>query len=219
MVAPHGFQVYDERVVTLTVLTGNATIADPHDVRDVDRRDTSIDALVDGAAHGDQAAIHALMTRIRPHVVRYCRLRGLDRTPIGTDDVTQEVCLAVPKALPTFREQGRTFLAFVYGITSHKVTDARRAMARNGAEPVPELPDHPSTERGPEEQALAEDAHTRLMSLPHHLPDRQRKILVLRVGAGLSAEETAHLLDSTPNAVRVAQHRALKRLRGLFRDG
>ncbi|QFZ21917.1 helix-turn-helix domain-containing protein [Saccharothrix syringae] len=34
MVAPHGFQVYDERVVTLTVLTGNATITDPHDVRE-----------------------------------------------------------------------------------------------------------------------------------------------------------------------------------------
>ncbi|MFD1151945.1 helix-turn-helix domain-containing protein [Saccharothrix hoggarensis] len=34
MVALHGFQVYDERVVTLSVLTGNATITDPHDVRE-----------------------------------------------------------------------------------------------------------------------------------------------------------------------------------------
>ncbi|XVV06789.1 helix-turn-helix domain-containing protein [Actinosynnema sp. CA-248983] len=33
-VALHGFQVYDERVVTLSVLTGNATITDPHDVRE-----------------------------------------------------------------------------------------------------------------------------------------------------------------------------------------
>ncbi|GAA2676326.1 MULTISPECIES: helix-turn-helix transcriptional regulator [Actinosynnema] len=30
----HGFQVYDERYVTLSVLTGNATITDPHDVRE-----------------------------------------------------------------------------------------------------------------------------------------------------------------------------------------
>ncbi len=34
LVALHGFQVYDERVVTFSVLTGNATITDPHDVRE-----------------------------------------------------------------------------------------------------------------------------------------------------------------------------------------
>ena len=34
LVALHGFQVYDERVVTLSVLTGNATITDPYDVRE-----------------------------------------------------------------------------------------------------------------------------------------------------------------------------------------
>ncbi|MFC5055579.1 helix-turn-helix transcriptional regulator [Saccharothrix xinjiangensis] len=34
MIAVHGFQVYDERVVTLNVLTGNATITDLHDVRE-----------------------------------------------------------------------------------------------------------------------------------------------------------------------------------------
>jgi transcriptional regulator with XRE-family HTH domain len=34
LVALHGFQVYDERVVTLSVLTGSATITDPHDVRE-----------------------------------------------------------------------------------------------------------------------------------------------------------------------------------------
>ena len=32
---------------------------------------------------------------------------------------------------------------------------------------------------------------------------------------GLSAEETGYVLDMTPGAVRVAQHRALARLREL----
>jgi RNA polymerase sigma-70 factor (ECF subfamily) len=45
------------------------------------------------------------------------------------------------------------------------------------------------------------------------LPDRQREILVLRVVLGMSAEETAVAVGSTPGAVRVAQHRALARLR------
>ena len=45
------------------------------------------------------------------------------------------------------------------------------------------------------------------------LPAKQREILILRVVVGLSAEETAEAVDSTPGAVRVAQHRALARLR------
>ncbi|MEU5692502.1 sigma factor-like helix-turn-helix DNA-binding protein [Actinosynnema sp. NPDC020468] len=45
------------------------------------------------------------------------------------------------------------------------------------------------------------------------LPVGQREILLLRVAVGLSTEETAHAVGSTPNAVRVAQHRALAALR------
>lgn len=50
----------------------------------------------------------------------------------------------------------------------------------------------------------------RLMAM---LPPKQRDILVMRVVVGLSAEETADALGTTPGAVRVSQHRALNRLR------
>ena len=45
------------------------------------------------------------------------------------------------------------------------------------------------------------------------VPARQREILLLRVVVGLTAEETAEAVGSTPGAVRVAQHRALSRMR------
>jgi RNA polymerase sigma-70 factor (ECF subfamily) len=45
------------------------------------------------------------------------------------------------------------------------------------------------------------------------LPEKQREILTLRIVVGLSAEETAEAVGSTPGAVRVAQHRALARLK------
>ena len=50
------------------------------------------------------------------------------------------------------------------------------------------------------------------------LPPKQREIVVLRVVVGLSAEETADAVGSTPGAVRVAQHRALTRLRAALPD-
>ena len=45
------------------------------------------------------------------------------------------------------------------------------------------------------------------------LPEKQREILILRVVVGMSAEETAAAIGSTAGAVRVAQHRALARLK------
>lgn len=53
----------------------------------------------------------------------------------------------------------------------------------------------------------------RMAQLLRVLPAKQREILLLRVVVGLSAEETAEAVGSTPGAVRVAQHRALARLR------
>ncbi|ETT25870.1 RNA polymerase, sigma-24 subunit, ECF subfamily [Rhodococcus rhodochrous ATCC 21198] len=47
---------------------------------------------------------------------------------------------------------------------------------------------------------------------------RQREILRLRVVEGLSVEESAAVLRTTPGAVRVGQHRALSRLRAALAD-
>ncbi|MBV9285708.1 MAG: hypothetical protein JO176_13890, partial [Acidimicrobiia bacterium] len=48
------------------------------------------------------------------------------------------------------------------------------------------------------------------------LADGDRELLELRVVGGLSAEETAEALGRRPGAVRMAQSRALGRLRRLL---
>jgi RNA polymerase sigma-70 factor (ECF subfamily) len=168
--------------------------------------------LVRLAVQGDRGATEQLLRYLRPLVVKYCRAR-VGRSATTADDVAQDVCLAVLTALPNYREQGRPFLAFVYGIAAHKVADAHRAMSRNRAEPTAEVPDRPSRGVGPEDFALQGELNGALGELLRVLPDKQREILVLRVVVGLSAEETAEAVGSTPGAVRVAQHRALGRLR------
>jgi RNA polymerase sigma-70 factor (ECF subfamily) len=175
-----------------------------------------LDDEVRAAVAGDRRAVASLLAAVRPLVVRYCRARvgAQERSSASADDVAQEVCLALLTALPTYRDHGRPFLAFVYGIAAHKVADAHRAALRNRAEPVPELPDTPDDERaGPEQSALRVELSQRIGELLRLLPDRQREILVLRVVVGLTADQTADAVDATPGAVRVAQHRALTRLR------
>ena len=164
---------------------------------------------------GDRQAVGAVIALVRPMVVRYCRARlgRVDRSSVSADDVAQEVCLAVLTALPGYRVQGRPFLAFVYGIASHKVIDAHRAATRNRSEPVADVPDAVEVADGPEQRALRVELSSEMGRLLDTLPDKQREILVLRVVVGLSADETAEAVGSTPGAVRVAQHRALARLR------
>src|SRR6476469_4995593 len=177
-----------------------------------------LDASVGAAVDGDPRAIDRVLASIRPLVVRYCRARvgRQERSFASADDVAQEVCLAVLTALPSYRDQGRPFLSFVYGIASHKVADAHRNAARNRADLVPELPETPELTEGPEAQVLQNEVTGRMAKLLHNLPERQREVLILRVVVGMSAEETAEAVGSTPGAVRVAQHRALSRLRNLL---
>jgi RNA polymerase sigma-70 factor (ECF subfamily) len=87
-----------------------------------------------------------VLARVRPVVLRYCRAR-LGPGP-AADDIAQEVCLALMAALPCYRERGKPFLSFVYGIATHKLTDARRAAAREHSDPVWEVPEPSGTAGG-----------------------------------------------------------------------
>ena len=166
-------------------------------------------------------AVEALLRQFRPAIVRYCRARlARTRTRTGSldeDDVAQEVCLALLSALPSYRDMGRPFGAFVFAIAAHKVADAARGAARAPL-PVPVLPDRPDRCLGPEETVLKGVDARLARALLAHLPAVQRRLLLLRVVAGLSAEDTGYVLDMSPGAVRVAQHRALVRLRALAAD-
>ncbi|WP_020108744.1 sigma-70 family RNA polymerase sigma factor [Nocardia sp. 348MFTsu5.1] len=174
-----------------------------------------LDRAVAAATQGDRSALSDVLESVRPMVVRYCRARvgGGERHSLSADDVAQEVCMAVMTALPRYQDQGRPFMAFVYGIAAHKVADAHRAAGRNKSEPVEELPEQLATGGGPEQRAIDSDAGRRMNALLTKLPEKQREVLILRVVVGLSAEETAAAIGSTAGAVRVAQHRALAKLK------
>lgn len=180
-----------------------------------------IGALVHRAVEGDQQATHDLLARVHPLALRYCRTR-LNRLPGDArhfvEDLAQEVCVAVLMALPRYKDTGRPFEAFVFAIAGHKVADLQRAAMRHpGSTAVPsdEMPERPDDSLGPEERALLSDDAEWAKKLLANLPENQRELLVLRVAVGLTAEETGQMLGMSPGAVRVAQHRALSRLRAL----
>jgi RNA polymerase sigma-70 factor (ECF subfamily) len=172
--------------------------------------------LASQAVSGDRRATEDLLGVVHRLVHRYCRAR-LARFPgaeHAADDAAQEVCIAVLSALPRYRDEGKPFEAFVYRIAANKVADAQRATYRT-AQPQAEIPEVIDLTDGPEELAVrASDAHEARMLLDQ-LPDTLRELVVLRVAVGMSAEETGRALGMSAGAVRVAQHRAVAKLRVL----
>jgi RNA polymerase sigma-70 factor (ECF subfamily) len=148
-----------------------------------------------------------MVASLRPQILRYClaRLPGQRDT---ADDVTQETCIALLKALDGY---DGTPQSLAYGIAAHKVADAIRAAARR-AIPVDRLPDRPDPAAGPEETVLSAQ---RTRDLLETLQPSLRALIALRVLADWSAEQTAEALGMSAGAVRVAQHRAMGRLRSV----
>jgi RNA polymerase sigma-70 factor (ECF subfamily) len=184
---------------------------------------TAIDKdLVTRAVRRDPEATETLLAHVRPGLVRYCRARlGRVGGAFATaDDVAQEVCLALLNALPSYRDQGRPFTAFVFGIAAHKVADAQRTAVRDAVvSPADDdLVERPDATPGPEQLALSTDLARRLSELLANLPAYQREIVLLRVAVGLSAEEVGAVVGMSAAAVRVAQSRALSRLRRLAEE-
>lgn len=175
--------------------------------------DDRLAELVPLAQKGDQRALKEVIQLVHPVVLRYARARiGGGRTPTA-EDVAQEVCLAVATSIGKYKDTGRPFMAFVYGIAFNKVTDAHRALSRDKSNPTEEVPDQEFLGATPEDVAMVEVGSNRVRGLLDLLSEKAREIVVLRVFAGLSAEETAEIIGSTAGAVRVAQHRALATMR------
>jgi RNA polymerase sigma-70 factor (ECF subfamily) len=146
-------------------------------------------------------------------VLRYC----LARLPADlADDVTQEVCLSVLVSLGRYEDRGLPFAAFAFRIAQRRVADAYRRTGRARLELMADVPDMVDlTTPGPAELAETRERAVVARQLLLLLPETQREVLLLRVAAGLSAQETAEALGLTAGNVRVLQHRALARLRRL----
>ena len=175
--------------------------------------DDRLASLVPLAQNGDQRALKEIIKVVHPTVLRYARARISGGRAPTAEDVAQEICLAVATSVHKYKDTGKPFMAFVYGIAFNKVTDAHRALSRDKSSPTDDVPDQEFLGSTPEDAAMVEVGSNRVRELLDLLSEKAREIVVLRIFVGLSAEETAEITGSTAGAVRVAQHRALATMR------
>ena len=161
------------------------------------------------ARDGHGSALGELFRELYPRILRY--LRALE--PGEAEDLASEAWLDLANALRQFEGDERGLRALAFTIARRRLVDLQRRRARHPAVPIDT---EGVVEEGwvgdVEEEAMTALATEAALARVATLPPDQAEVILLRVLGGLPVADVARIMAKRPGAVRVIQHRALRRL-------
>lgn len=172
---------------------------------------TSDDDIVAAAKRGDAEAWRELYRAHAGRLLLWLETRATLGSGDSPDDLAAATWLVAAEKIADFHGTSADFAGWLFGIGRNHAANSRRRTARRqslDAAMVPDAPIDPGHENGLVGDAWVRDA---LASLP----DRERDVLTCLEVLDLDVAGTAEALGISAVAVRVARHRALKRLRRL----
>ena len=173
----------------------------------------ALDPLMCAAQLGDEAAYRALLTEVALRMRRLVRARAPWLGQADVEDIVQDILLALHTARATW-DPTRPFMPWIVGIARNRLADhARRYLRRKDFdEAAQDLAEVFSTTPG---QTHAEGV-VNLMSVRramNGLTAGERDAFELVRLRQMSLIEAAAKQGSTPGAMKVAVHRATRKLR------
>jgi RNA polymerase sigma-70 factor (ECF subfamily) len=172
----------------------------------------SLDELVRSARSGSPDAWEGIYRAARPQLFRFARLRLV--TDDQAEDAVSETLVRAIAAIDRF-PAGTRPMAWMMGICRNVVHETHRSGARH-RRPVPDR--EGSVPVSPDEHVLAVQEIDQLRRCFDGLNAEEQELLALRVVGGLDAESVAAVVGKRAGAVRMAQSRALARLRGCMEE-
>ena len=159
----------------------------------------------DGGASVD-ARIAEAYASVQGDVVRYL---GAVVGRSVAEDVASQVWVEVVAGAGEFRGDADAFRRWVLTTARRRALDHRRRWWQRAV--VLRPPGAFELDRPVVDPELGDDVSEAVARIKR-LPRAQAEVILLRVLGGYSAEEVAELTGRSPGAVRVIQHRALRRL-------
>jgi len=193
---------------------GTHAYSEPADrLSDLDDREYLVPLEVVSAAHnGDQDSLARLCTLIHPRLIGFYRYSGL--TAHEAEDLSGDVIEDVITRLSSLRNT-RAFEAWMWSIGRNRLKGWIRVKRR----PTRYELANP-TVAGPEERAIDSDEHSRIKGALSMLTEKDRELLWLREVEGLTYGEIGGRFGAATGTIRVACHRARKRLeRAYLKEG
>jgi len=166
------------------------------------------------AAQSDRAAFGVLYRRYLDRVYGYAFYQLGDHH--DAEDATERTFLAALRALPTFRDEGATFRAWLFRIAHNTIANARRSRFRRRTEPLPEDLQPAAPNADPARLVADAEEVRRVLRAVAELPDDRRQVVLLRFVDGLTSREIGQVMDRTEGAARVLLHRALRDLAAIL---
>lgn len=167
---------------------------------------TTDDDVVTAAKRGDPDAWRELYRAHASRLVVW--LRGRPSGDESAEDIASSAWLVAAEKIAGFSGSSEEFAGWLFGIARKLSLNAQRRAVRR--ERIPLDADAGRSDPGPEPAASGDDWARRLLAT---LPERERDVVVCREVLDMDVPTTAAALDMSAVAVRVAHHRALKRLR------
>ena len=157
---------------------------------------------------GAEWAITALYRDLQPSLLRYLR----SQAPADCEDLASEVWLDAASSLIRFEGDETALRRWLFTIARRRLVDLRRRDGRRRAVLEPFELSMPFTTADPEVRLLAAtEAESALARIASLTPD-QAEVVLLRVIGGFTVDDVAAIVGKKPGAIRVLQHRGLKRL-------
>jgi RNA polymerase sigma-70 factor (ECF subfamily) len=172
-----------------------------------------IQALVDRARNGEAVAFDQLYRHFAPGVYGFFRFRV--RSAESAEDLMQKVFLKMIEQLPSYRNTGVPFAAWLYRVARNAWIDEHRR--RRETEPLETIAEMPGDQEDMDHLADRSFQWDRVEEALRHLPDDQREVIACRFFADLTPGETAAQMGRSEVSVRVLQHRALAAVRRRMR--
>ncbi len=171
--------------------------------------------LMTAAQDADGASYRRLLQELQP-VLRRVVARRWRGTAEDVEDVVQEVLLSIHAVRHTY-DPARPLMPWLMAIVHHRVADAARRSGRRVAEfAVGNLEETfgEIAAKSPSESQADGDALRRAVS---DLPSGQRRAIEMLKLREMSLKEAAATSGMSVTALKVAVHRAVKRLRATMR--
>ncbi len=175
----------------------------------VEQRLVPLEVVV-AARDGNQESLGRLCTLIHPRLIGFYRYSGL--TASESEDLAGDVVEDVITRLATLRSP-KAFDAWMWSIGRNRL----KGWIRVNRRPDRYEPATPAAS-GPEEQAIDADDHSRIRGALTMLNVKDRELLWLREVEGLSYEEIGGRLSAATGTIRVACHRARKKLEQAYQE-
>lgn len=166
---------------------------------------------------GDQRAYHVFLKELAPRLRRRVRARGLPDTE--AEDLVQEILVSIHTSRATW-DASKPVLPWVAAITRYRVADHYRHRVRLGRL-TEEMLRRAETCRGHATNNTSEEVMNGLAmeSALKDLTRTERQAFTLVRLRGFSMDEAAGWCGSTAGAVKIAVHRAARKLQAMIGEG